>query len=228
MRREIDKVVIQEPPIQELSKKKSCLKRSCLTGGGCIAIFLIASLLILKWTTEPRIKELKNLPANFPSGIPVYDQDNILKITFISGKEKGRGLEIIAFVPKLVLSPLLLALDKNLKNNESGPSNNDQNINNKTGWEYFIQLIKKPVADHRDTLQIEWGELPAEPKFIQEYYQSELQKNNFQTNLPSLTDNVRQFTFQQNEITGAFYIEDEAKKSGTDYFSLTVKWPRED
>lgn len=224
MRKEIDNIVIQEPPLQELSKKKSCFKRSCLTGCGCIIIFLIASLAILKFATGPRSKELKNIPDNFPVSIPVYDKDNINKITFISGKERSQGIEIVAFVPKLILSPIILALDKILPMKKTDNGANAQ-IKKNTSWEDFIHFMKKPISNRRDIIQIEWAALGAEPKFISEYYQTELEKNEYKISNNSVTDEIHQFSFQKEEIEGVIYIEDKTPESGTDYFSLTVNSP---
>lgn len=228
MRRNIEKIEIQDPPIQEISKKRSCLKRSCATGCGCIIIFLIASLILLKFVNGPRIKELKKVPDNFPSFIPLYDQDNITRITFVNGREKNRGLEIIAFVPKLVLSPIIMMLDSNLNQEQlDNPSGNYTKIQSQFSWNEWLKIIKKPVTDHRDIVQIEWADLPAKPSFLQSYYQTALKKNGF--TVENIIDNekTKQVKFSSSTIEGVLYIEDEAQKKGTDYFSLTINLPPE-
>lgn len=219
MRRNIDKIEIQEPPMQEFKKQRSCLKRACFTSCGCLVFFLIGALLILKFTSGPRVKELKSTPPNFPADITIYDKDDISKITVISGEERGRALETIAYVPKLILSPIFLVLEKKFPVRKENP---EGRIEQKTTWESFVSLMKEPVADHRDKAQIEWTELPAESRFVYNYYKDELEKAGFAINEASDKDNVRQFAFSLDDTEGVLYITDDAQKPGTDFVSLTV------
>lgn len=202
MRRNLEPIEIQDPPIQELGKKHSCLKRTCATGCGCVVIFIVSAFLLLKFVASPRSKELKQIPADFPAAIPLYDQKEINKITFISGKDKSRGMEIAAYAPKLVLSA-------------------------KTSWSDWLRLIKEPVTDHRDLYQIEWSELMAEPRFLSNYFKSELEKNKFIVEKITDTERVKQFRFASTtmDIDGIFYLEDDSQNKGTDYVSLTVNAP---
>lgn len=219
MRRNIDKIEIQEPPMQEFKKQRSCLKRACFTSCGCLVFFLIGALVILKFTAGPRVKELKSTPPNFPAEIIIYDKDNISKITLISGEDRSRAVETIAYGPKLILSPIFLVLEKKFP---ARAENAEGRIEEKTTWEKFVNLIKKPVADHRDKIQIEWTELPAEPRFVYNYYKDELIKAGFTVNESSNKDDIRQFAFVLNDTEGVLYITDDAQKEGTDFVSLTV------
>lgn len=216
MRRNIEQIEIKEPPIQELGKKRSCLKRTCFTGCGYIVIFIIASVLLLKFAAGPRTKKLDDVPNNFPESIPLYDSDNIQEINFTSGKEKGRILEIAAFVPKLILSPIILGLDKNT----------ETNIKKTNTWKNFVDIMKEPVVDHRDITIVEWTEMPAEPWFVQSYYETELKRFNYITERDNEKDGaVRRLNFELNEVEGILYVEDDPGRNGTDYVSLTVKVP---
>lgn len=226
MRRNIDKIKIQEPPIEQLTKKNSCAKRSCASGFGCIIIFLIASLLLLKFATGPKIKELKAVPDNFPKSVTLYDTDNITKITFVSGKEKSRVVEAAVFIPKLLLSPMVLMLDNNVTSRKTTDANGRLIVNKTPTWRDWFNYMKEPVTDKRDIVQIEWSALPAEPRFIQNYYKTELKKDNYKIEDSASTDNVRQFHFSsiKENVEGVIYIEDDPKNSGTDYVSLTVNF----
>lgn len=205
--------------MQEFKKQRSCLKRACFTGCGCLVIFLVAALLILKFTSGPRVKELKSTPPNFPAGIIIYDKDNISQITLVSGEDRGRAVETIAYGPKFVLSPIFLALEKKFPVRKESP---EGRIEQRTTWESFVSLMKEPVADHRDKVQIEWTELPAEPKFVYNYYKDELVKAGFAVNEASDKDNIKQFAFSLDDTEGVLYIIDDAQKPGTDFVSLTV------
>ena len=223
MRQEIDKIEIKDPPLEELNKKRSCLKRTCITGCSCFVIMFLVSLVLLRFTMGPRAKELKDLPQSFIKNIPIYDIEGIEKITYTSGKERGRIVEFTAYIPKLVLSPFVVYFDKEYKYIPIYDSAN-RDVSN---WEKFIAFLSKPIADHRDILKIEWVKLNAKQSFVVEYYQTELKKQNFEIGLKSKNDNVIQFTFTKDNIDGVVYTMDEGDTEGVDYVSLTTNIPIE-
>lgn len=216
MRRIIDNIQIKDPPIRELGKKKSCLKRSCSTGCGGIVIFVIVSLVILKLSATPRQKELKTLPAHFPNTVPVYDIGNSDRVALTYGKEKGRWLEMAAYAPKLIVAPIVVIINEKLFPTST---ENDENR-----FSRFTRLLKEPVTDHRDTIQVDWTELTAEPRFVYDYYKKELEKSGFSIKPSQNNDQVKQFSFQKDLIEGAVFIEDNPENKGTDYVSLTVSF----
>ncbi|MEK7680947.1 MAG: hypothetical protein AAB348_02795 [Patescibacteria group bacterium] len=220
MRKNIDDVEIVEPPIGELGKKYStfsAIKRACLAGCGCLVVLIIGAVIFLRVAMGSGPETLKKVPANFPSDIPIYDKDNIEQITFISGKYKNRGVEIAAFFPKIILSPLFLSLDKN----QPAPNENENKFISsiKNLW----KIIRSPVSDHRDTVQIEWKNLDAEPTFIINYYKTELKKQQYKIDLESEGGDVKQFSFSKDGASGSMYVQgDEEAKPGADYAVLTV------
>jgi len=218
MRRNINNVEIVEPPIGELTKKYSAfstIKRACLTGCGCLVLLLIGITIFLRVALGSGPQTLKQIPDNFPIDMPIYDKENIEQITFVSGKYKNRGIEIAAFFPKIILSPLFLTLNKNEQNTDD----TSKLASVKNLW----KIISAPVSDHRDTLQIEWRNLSAMPSFITNYYKTELKKNDYTIDVESEGKDVRQFSFSKDDVTGSIYVKgDEEVKPGTDYVVLTV------
>jgi hypothetical protein len=216
MRRNINNVEIVEPPIGELTKKYSAfsaIKRACLTGCGCLGFVIIAAIITIRLVMGSGPTTLSSVPDNFPSDIPIYDKDNIEQITFISGKYKNRGIEIAALFPKIILSPLLMTLDKGSQNNIS----TDKTTSIKNLW----STISAPVSDHRDTVQIEWRKLNADPFFVIGYYKTELKKESYNIDVESEGDNVQQFSFSKGEITGSMYVQGPPGQ-GSEYAVLTV------
>lgn len=216
MRRNINNVEIVEPPIGELTKKYSAfsaIKRACLTGCGCLVFVIIAIIIIIRLVMGSGPETLKSIPENFPSDIPVYDPDSIQQITFISGKYKNRGIEIAALFPKIILSPLLVTLDKGSQNNVE----NDKTTSIKNLW----ATISEPVSDHRDTVQIEWRKLNADPFFIIGYYKTELKKESYNIDVESEGSNVQQFSFSKGTISGSMYVQGPPGQ-GSEYAVLTV------
>lgn len=217
MRKNIDNIEIQEPPIEELKKKSSCLKSTCFTGFGCVTIFIIGSLLLLKFSAGPQMEKLAKLPETFPSSIPVYSPDDITNITFVSGQEPNKIKEYLANIPKIVFYPILLTLE-----NKNG--NPPKEIFNR---ENFRQYLEQPKNENRDTYTIEWQEINASPSFIEKYYQTELEKNDYQINTQNNQEDNFIFSFSNNEITGDFKLTDTDNKKPTDYLVITIKTPHQ-
>ncbi len=216
MRRDLNNVEIVEPPIGELTKKYSAfsaIKRACLTGCGCLVFLIIGIIIFIRLAMGSGPETLNTVPQNFPTDIPVYDTDSIEKITFISGKYKNRGIEIAAFFPKIILSPLLISLDKD--------SQNPADPNKLTSVTNLWKIISTPVSDHRDTVQIEWRGLNADPFFIVGYYKTELRKESYKIDVESEGKNVQQFSFSKGDVTGSMYVQG-APGQGAEYAVLTV------
>ena len=222
MRRDvIDNVEIVEPPLEELTKKSSGFKRGCLTGCFFMLLALVGFVIALRFAAGPGPQSLKKVPASFPSDIPVYDPDTIENIIFIPGRYKNRALEIAAFIPKLILAPLFLS------QTESATPGLLESSGIKRSASYYWKILTAPVGDRRDTVQIQWRSMDAEPSFVISYYKKELIKQNFKIDVESEGQSVRQFSFSRDDgYTGSLYVQgDETLKPGTDYALLTVSLP---
>lgn len=223
MPRRADDIEIQDPPLEELSKQHSCLRRTCFSCLSFVLVLLAISLLILKFTLGPKTKTLKTMPAAIARTLPIYDPDNMVSITLTAGSERSRGVEMAAFIPKLVIAPIILTLDRD--NNfirMYRPDLENEIKRSQSGWEKFLIFMKAPVGDHRDQVRIDWKSLPADANFIREYYDTELKKRGFIIESPSETDTIKQFTFAKDTIQGSIYIEDNPSTPETDAVSMTV------
>lgn len=217
MRRRIDNVEIKEPPIQELQRKRSCLKRSCTTGCGCLILLLIGSLLLLQFATQPRSKEVRAIPTHVSDNLPIYDEDAIERISVTSGKERGKVARRLAVVPKVIASPVLLVLERS----------SDTSSTTESVISSIRSYLDAPIGDSRDQVAIEWNKQAAKPSFIDNYFQVELKKRKFDITVTSKSDNLRQFSFvhKERQIDGVIYIQDNPDESGTDYVLMTVDIP---
>ncbi|MDO8499458.1 MAG: hypothetical protein Q7S66_02250 [bacterium] len=217
MRRNIlDRVEIVEPPLEELTRKKSGFKHACAYGCLFLLLLIVGFTLFVRLFAGEGPQTLKKLPANFPKNIPIYDQENLENISFISGKYKSRSIEIAAVVPKIILSPLLLTLDKTNQTSTSSRGFTLQNL-----W----KLVTTPITNSHDTIQIEWTNLDAEPSFIISYYKTELIKRGFTIDVESTAKGIKQFSFSHGDLSGSLYVKgDEEERPGTDYTELTVNF----
>ena len=216
--KDIDRVEIKEPPLQELNKKRSCLFRTCVTGCGCIVFFLAIAIGIIWYATTPRVQKLDVVPEDVVNKLPIYDSGNITSIRFTAGADRGRAIERAAFIPKLLLSPLLALLDQQ-------PTSTISAGGQIIDWSMIRSAIDTPVADHRDLYQIEWQDLSASPGFVESYYQSELKKRGFELDPAIETDQTKQLLFRKKDISGVLLIQAVDNETGTAYASLTVMIP---
>lgn len=210
----INSVEIVEPPIQEFHKRGRWLATACFSGCGCVVIFVVSIVIGIKLFIGAGPQQIKNLPANFPSVIPVYDQYNISKITIISGKYKSRSLELATLFPKIILSPLIYSDQKGGQNDDPGAV--------KELW----QILTKPTSDSHDMVQIEWRNIAGEPSDIIDYYRAKLSKENFQVDSESTGQNYRQFTFRRLDgLSGTVYVQNSGQKNNIPYAFIMVNLP---
>lgn len=211
MPKPIEPIEIKEPPLQEIQKKKSCVRRGCSTGCVGLFILIIGIFFVIRFTAIPKPKEFRAVPSHFPSSIPVYDKDAISRITVISGKKKERMFETALYIPRILLSPLL--------NNTA-----EQEPSLPSSWNDLLRIIDHPVADNRDTVHIQWKQFKAEPQFIEQYYLTNLRKTGFTVFVSTSTD-AHLLSFGKDDIEGTFAITDNPAEPGTDAASLIVHIP---
>ncbi|KKW41372.1 MAG: hypothetical protein UY92_C0021G0006 [Candidatus Magasanikbacteria bacterium GW2011_GWA2_56_11] len=223
MRQGTDNIEIKDPPLEELTKKHSCLKRTCVSCCSFLVVLVLISFVILKLTLGPETRTVKTLPREFMRAVPLYDPENIETIKLTAGSGRSRGVETAAFVPKLVVAPLLLIFDRdNTFIRKYRPELSAALDEGRTDWEKFSLFLEEPVGDHRDIVHIDWHGLTADRTFIAEYYETELKKKNFQIANRTETNTVSQFTFNNDSIDGVVYIEDQRSTEPTDFVSLTI------
>jgi len=213
MRRNLENIEIVEPPIEELTKKRSW-KGTCLSSCILLIILIIVAIIGIRLYVGPGPQVIKTIPADFPTDIPIYDPDAIEDITFITARYKERGLGIATVIPKIILSPVFY--------NRNTDANGQQTLKNI--WNAMIV----PDEDYRDSIQIEWRMMDADPGFVISYYKKELMKKNYKIDVESEGKNIKQFSFSRTDgLDGSIYAQvAEGKKTGTDYMILTINFPK--
>lgn len=209
-------VVIQEPPLQELNKKRSCAKRTCATGCGCIVLFLLASLLLLKFAAGPKKKTLKKIPTQVEAYIPLYDLDSLEHIYVTSGKDRNKAIETAAYIPKIILAPIFIAIENNA---------NTTALEETSVWTELSEFVREPLTDQRDSLTMTWTDLIADPSFVYTYYVHKLEERGFTVVTEKTDGRVRHLTFSDGQVDGSLSIQDSGETTGTDYVELTLFTP---
>ncbi|MDO9509797.1 MAG: hypothetical protein Q7J14_00750 [Candidatus Magasanikbacteria bacterium] len=213
----IKDVEIVEPPIHELNKKSSGLKRSCFVG--CVFIFLIIlGLLIgLKFYLGSGPSTVSVIPLNFPlEDISIYNKDKITDMTFIPGKYKSRRVELAAIFPKVVLLPFLF----NAENEELQTKENNS-------FKNLFQTIITPISNKKDNFKIEWADIDNNFNTFVSYYRKDLENHGFIVDAYTESNQYRKIDFSRPDgYSGTVYAENKSEqKNKTTYAFLMLNMP---
>lgn len=212
MRKNLDNIEIVEPPIEELTKKRSW-KGACFTSLLLLILLGVGVVVGLKFYIGPGPKIGHTIPDNFPKDIPIYDKDNIESITYITARYKARGIGMASLFPKLLLSPIF----------NSNEANKDKNAVGDEFWKSFSNSEK----NYGDSIQIQWSDVDANPNFVASYYKKEMLKKNFIIDLESEGKGIRQFSFSREDgVSGSILAQSATNSGGTTYILLTVNLPK--
>lgn len=201
-----EKVTIQQPPIRELGKKRSCLKRTCTTGCLFILLFIVGVFLLVKFVSTPRSKQVNEIPEVIKNSTVLYDAENIEELSYIPGKDRHSMIETIALIPKVVLAPIVLNLEDRVD------SNNDT-------WKEFVRYVREPITDTRDAYELYWSGLTASQSFVFDYYEQGLLQQGYTVEVSTDRRSIR---FSKDTISGTIRVDgsDTVKGSTTVMFRI--------
>ena len=206
-----DTVVIQEPPMQQIGRQRSCIKRTCFNGCGCMVFFIAAFAILLSILSGPRELEIHELGADIRDAIPIYDPEQVFSISYRPGVARNRALEYAAYIPKTVLSPILVVTG------DQPPETS------------FIRsvadFVQKPVADHRDMYAIEWRNLPTKPSFLYDFHTREYESHDFTLSRQIEEPGEYRFSFKKNDVEGVLVITADTSGIGTSLMTIDVFIP---
>jgi hypothetical protein len=210
----IDNVEIVEPPLHDITRKGSFLKRACFSG--CLILIIITVLIIvgIYFLIGTGSKTISKLPSYFPTSIPIYDPDNISQITIESDKYKIRKEQLSEAFKKFIDNPL------NVKSKNATSTTPDQNI-----FQKIWQIATTPKESYTNTIIIEWKDIDAEPKFISSYFKNQLQKNDYEFKAENSDDEKPFFEFTKDYISGTFSAQKSSSNKKTDWLNISVTLP---
>ncbi|MBI4098709.1 MAG: hypothetical protein HY437_01590 [Candidatus Magasanikbacteria bacterium] len=216
-----ERVTIQEPALNEIKKSRSCFRRTCCSGCGCLTIFLIAAAAGIWLFVPPEPKKLTTLPDTLPDDLPLYKRDAITGVTYLSADRKKRGPETVAILPKIIITPLIMGLDRF----KEGSASTTPRLTPASLWNATRDAVKTPLATYRHTVVITWNALGAEPHFIDEWYQNEFKKQHFEIERAFTSSTARSMRFRNATTTGTIFIDDAPGTAGTDRVVMDVEYP---
>lgn len=199
---EDDDIEIQGPAMKEIRRTRSCVRRTCFSGCGCffvLAIIIVAGFWIF---APPLPKEVNVIPSDFPTDLPVYKIKSATKIEYISAKRQQRGPETAAFIPKILLAPVFLALEEPDETATTTPGKDA----GKSAWHAFRGIVKEPLREYRNKATLQWLGLTAEPQFIDDWYQAQMLDAGLRVQREFLDTTKRKITFDNENLNGTVLI----------------------
>lgn len=214
-----DKVEIVEPPIEELTKGRSWLRRVAFFGCGGFGLLVIVVVVIGWLALRPGAQTKRAVPEEFPANIPLYDKDSIVRITVYPGRWQAR-LQTLRDLTPGPLERILPRLPPTLLPPIS--TNPPPKSFGKKLWDFLSQ-----PPERLESIQIEWSAMTADSDFVYNYYRAELRKKKFIIGESKNTaDRARELTFSNDRgISGRLILKSEPNQAGTDYALLTVNLP---
>ncbi len=211
-----DRVIIEEPPIEKLTKKRSCFKKTCFNACGCFVLVIVLSLVFLKFEAKPKEKTIHTLPETLKQSIPLYDPEQIFSIHLNPGETRQKRRELLTFFPKLIVSPFVVHFPHRF--GDKGPYTATS-----TKKEIFYGFMRTPIGEQKDIYTIEWKNLSAEPRFIAEYYKTEMENANFKLEYDQKNSSMRQMLYSSSSTLVNVIIDDkELTPHNTDHITVTV------
>ncbi len=229
MRQDSSSVEIQDPAIKKLGKKRSCLRRSCTSGLGCVSLFVIAIIVLVRIAIGPGPKDINGIPSHYPiDAFELYSQETVQDVRYISSHQKNRGFEIAALFPKAILAPIFLSFSPLNPEKEITKSVESGHVvyKKEVTWDDFVEFLGTPVTQDSDTIVMEWSNLGAQMDFIADFYTNEFEKNGFTTKRQTSEPGTVRIRFSKSDVSGTLYMEDfDTTTRGTDFAVLTVDFP---
>lgn len=210
MKMKFDDIEIVDPPLQELSKKPSLVKSSCLGGCGCLIVVIIGTLIGWRILLGSGPEKSSHIPTNFPESIPLYDRDAVERVTIVRGKYKERRELLATTLPQIILGPL----------HSDNTTSTSQSL--ATLWDKLT--TPHPISDK---ITIEWQSQTVDAKFISDYYQKELRQRAYTISNEYHSSEREQFSFVGNDgIAGTLIAEPFTPQAKTGvYVTLEVLVP---
>lgn len=222
---ELEQIDIVEPPLRELDKRHSFFASSCLGGCGFLLILGVFFVGSVKLFLGPGPEESTKVPQSFPtSSVPVYDEENLERVTTIPGRYTTRGIHLSALLPALLLNRVYT--DTANLNDLPSQASTTHRI-----FETLWNDLHAAATTYAITTRFEWHDLNADPTFIRSFYEQELQKRGFTIANKMISKTSQSLTFNEKKslIEGSLTVEKTMipKGTGTARAVLIVRIPEE-
>ena len=220
-------VQIQEPTLKEFKKRSGVFTGSCVTGAGCIVLFIGALYLAFRVTVGSGPTILSDFPSDFPRDIPQLNPDKIIKIVSVDATSKDRSLWVATALPKFLASPVLSEINPDAQITEEHDSLGRVNFVRTLSRENYLNYLGIPAgAEHTRTIVVTWNGIKTYPSIFADNYQKALRRADYIVTEPAkVKPNEAQFSFQRGSVSGVLRaIDMNAEEPGIEFVELIVNY----
>lgn len=212
--------IIEEPP---LKNRKSCLWRGCGLLIFFGALILVFFTLITTFVSGTPSKRLASLPPQFPSDVPLYRFPDRSAVNFLAAPKFTSSWQRLALLPRYILGPAILRLYPSLPT-EKKEYHGETIIGEQITWDGAKRILRAPRLGRAENLvEISWDNLNDGVRKISNYYQKNLEQQDYQISMLIKNQEEESFTFQKNNVRGEIKILFQNKNREQSVSNITLK-----
>jgi hypothetical protein len=217
---------IQDPPVREIHKQRSCIKRGCFSGCGCSIFLFIGVLILLNIVTGAGTNTVKSLPEILPKDISIYEEQRIDTIRVSDPIPTGPLATITSYIPKVLLASVYLSLGENSPT-EVSRYYTEVTVPPERTLSYLWALLQVPITPPNQFIELTWHPLSANQSFIATYYIEELKRAGYTITRNETVTNGSEIDFKKDAILGTILVKDtDPEHNGTEFITMRVSVPR--
>lgn len=219
--------VVEEPP---LKNQQSCFWRSCGLLIFFSALILVFFTLIATFVSGTPSKRLASLPPHFPSDVPLYRFPDRSAVNFLAAPKFTSSWQRLALLPRYILGPAILRLYPSLPA-EKKEYHGETVIGEQITWAGIQRILRAPRLGRAENLvEISWDNLNDGVRKISNYYQKNLEQQDYQISRLIKNQEEESFTFQKNNVRGEIKMlfQNKDKEQSISNITLKVYYPNED
>lgn len=222
-------IQIQEPTLKDFKKRGGWLTGSCLTGSGCIVLFIGAIYLAFRLLTGNGPVVVTKFPTDFPKDIPRPSQDNIIRIVEIQAGIKSRALWIATTVPRVLTAPILAELNPDAKITTKTDSLGRITFVRTLERDDYLAYAKIPTgAGGTKSVSATWNGVKSTPQLFIEAFEKELKSGEYiviKDRNQNDTDDHAEISFSKGKTSGLLRaIDMKPDEPGIEYVQLIVNY----
>lgn len=220
-------VQIQEPTLKEFKKHSGWFTGSCVTGAGCIVLFIGAIYIAFRIIAGSGPTTLSDFPTDFPKDIPQSNPDKIIKIISVDATAKDRSLWIATALPRFLASPVLSEINPDAKIIEEHDSLGRVNFKRELTRENYLQYLGIPIgSEHTRTVVVTWNGIKSYPSIFTDSFEKALRRADYTVETSEKSPaNESEISFSRGSTSGVLRAVDlHPDDPGIEFVQLIVNY----
>ncbi|MCX6780852.1 MAG: hypothetical protein NT003_01910 [Candidatus Magasanikbacteria bacterium] len=220
-------VQIQEPTLREINKHRGWFAGSCITGSGCIVLFIGAIYLTFRIVVGSGPSTLTDFPTDFPKDIPQTNVDKIINIVSIDAVTRDRAVWVATAIPRLLSAPVLAEINPDAQIIEEHDSLGRVNFTRQLTHENYLSYLGLPNDTNQNkTVIVTWNGIKTYPSILADTFENQLSRAGYKVvEATTPGQNEARFSFSKDAVTGTFQAIDlHPDEPGIEFVNMVVNY----